>query len=96
MYYRITKVTHGANDRDKMISYLDSKKDMIKTIEGLHSVRLVSITDTQTIAISKYDNAQQVADAEEIFKQIMVGMKVFFTAAPEIMHGDVFGRHKII
>ena len=79
-----------SSDKDKMTQYLDSKKDLIKTINGLHSVRLVAVSETQTIAISHYDNAQQVADAEETFKQIMIGMKVFFTAPPEIMHGDIF------
>jgi hypothetical protein len=90
MYYRLTKVTHHEGDQKKMIAHLDSMKHLIGAIDGLHHVRLVAISPTEMMAISKYDNAEQVAKAQEQFTEIMIGMKPFFAAPPEVMHGDVF------
>ena len=88
MHYRITKVHHEQGKRDDIIAYLKTKNEDIKSIEGLQSVRMIAISETESIAISKYENEQQLTLAEEKFKKIMVGMMPFMTAPPEVHNGD--------
>ena len=90
MHYRITKVHHVAGKRDDIVEYLKSKDEEIRSIVGLQSVRMIDISDTESIAISKYENAEQLKLAEEKFKEIMSGMMPFMTAPPEIINGDEF------
>ena len=49
---------------------------------------MIEINETESIAISKYENKQQLEMAEEKFKEIMVGMMPFMTAPPEVNNGD--------
>ena len=75
-----------------MIEALESKKDLMESIVGLKSVRLIEISDTSSMGISLYENAQQVIDAEEKFKELMVGMKPLMTGPPEISNGSEFWK----
>tara|TARA_B110000971_G_scaffold148824_1_gene152144 strand:- start:718 stop:882 length:165 start_codon:yes stop_codon:yes gene_type:complete len=54
MYYRVTKVQHRVGARAQMIEALESKKDLMESIVGLKSVRLIEITDTSSMGISLY------------------------------------------
>ena len=71
MHYRITKVNHGQGKRDDNIAYLKTKNEDINSIEGLQSVRMIAISETESIALSKYENEQQLTMADEKFKEIM-------------------------
>ena len=88
MHYRITTVHHEQGKRDDIITYLKTKNEDIKSIEGLQSVRMIAISETKSIAISKYENEQQLTMAEEKFKEIMGGMMPFMAAPPEVHNGD--------
>jgi len=88
MHYRITKVQHEPGKRDDIVAYLKTKDEDVRSIEGLQSVRMIEISETESIAISKYENEQQLTMAEEKFKEIMVGMMPFMTAPPEVNNGD--------
>tara|TARA_A100000164_G_scaffold220127_1_gene195384 strand:- start:536 stop:823 length:288 start_codon:yes stop_codon:yes gene_type:complete len=88
MHYRITKVQHEPGKRDDIVAYLKTKDEDVRSIEGLQSVRMIAISETESIAISKYENEQQLTMAEEKFKEIMVGMMPFMTAPPEVNNGD--------
>ena len=90
MHYRMTKVHHHADARQKMIDHLSTMDDLIRSIEGLKNVKLIKVSDTSSMAISEYDNEQQVVEAEEKFNKVMAGMMQFMTAPPEINNGDVF------
>ena len=89
MHYRITKVQHEPGKRDDIVAYLKTKDEDVRSIEGLQSVRMIEISETESIAISKYENEQQLTMAEEKFKEIMGGMMPFMTAPPEGNNGDV-------
>ena len=89
MHYRITKVQHEQGKRDDIVAYLKTKDEDVRSIEGLQSVRMIEISETESIAISKYENEQQLTMAEEKFKEIMGGMMPFMTAPPEVNNGDV-------
>jgi hypothetical protein len=95
MYYRVTKVKHQVGARNQMVGVLDSKKDLMKSIEGLQSVRLIEIDETISMGISLYENEQQVVDAEEKFKEIMGGMMPYMTGPPEIINGEQFWEFKL-
>ena len=88
MYYRITKVHHEQGKRDDIIAYLKTENEDIKSIQGLQSVRMIAISKTESIAISKYENEQQLTMAEKKFKEIMGGMMPFMVAPPEVNNGD--------
>mgnify|MGYP006161454977 CR=1 FL=1 len=51
-----------------MIPTLESKKNLMKSVEGLQSVRLIEIDDTTGLEISLNENAQQVVNVEETEK----------------------------
>ena len=89
MHYRITKVQHEPGKRDDIVAYLKTKDEDVRSIEGLQSVRMIEISETESIAISKYENEQQLKMAEEKFKEIMGGMMPFMTSPPEVNNGDV-------
>ena len=74
--------------RDDIVAYLKTKDEDVRSIEGLQSVRMIAISETESIAISKYENEQQLTMAEEKFKEIMGGMMPFMTAPPEVHNGD--------
>ena len=63
MHYRITKVHHEPGKRDDIIKYLKTKNEDIRSIEGLQSVRVIAISETESTAISKYKNEQQLTMA---------------------------------
>ena len=88
MHYRITKVQHEPGKRDDIVAYLKTKDEDVRSIEGLQSVRMIAISETESIAISKYENEQQLTMAEEKFKEIMGGMMPFMTGPPEVSNGD--------
>ena len=88
MHYRITKVQHELGKRDDIIAYLKTKDEDIMSIEGLQSVKMIALSETESIAISKYENELQLKIAEEKFKEIMSGMMPFMTAPPEVNNGD--------
>ena len=88
MHYRITKVQHEPGKRDDIVAYLKTKDEDVRSIDGLQSVRMIEISETESIAISKYENEQQLTMAEEKFKEIMGGMMPFMTAPPEVNNGD--------
>ena len=88
MHYRITKVHHEQGKRDDIVAYLKTKDEDVMSIEGLQSVRMIALSETESIAISKYENEQQLKMAEEKFKEIMGGMMPFMTAPPEVSNGD--------
>ena len=89
MHYRITKVYHEPGKRDDIVAYLKTKDEDVMSIEGLQSVRMIALSETESIAISKYENEQQLKMAEEKFKEIMGGMMPFMTAPPDVINGVV-------
>mgnify|MGYP005699898063 CR=1 FL=1 len=88
MHYRIIKVHHEPGKRGDIIAYLETKDEDVRSIEGLQSVRMIAISETESIALSKYENEQQLIMAEEKFKQVMGGMMPLLTAPPEVNNGD--------
>ena len=49
---------------------------------------MIAISETESIAISKYENEQQSTMAEQKFKEIMGGMMSFMTTPPEVHNDD--------
>ena len=93
MHYRITKVHHQSGKQKDMVSHISSMQDKVDEIDGLISVHLISISDTESYGISVYENEQKIIDAEAQFKEIMAGMIPFMTAPPEICTGGVLWHH---
>ena len=52
MYYRLTKVKHQVGARYQTVGVIDSKKDLMKSIERLQSIRLTEIDESISMGIS--------------------------------------------
>ena len=90
MHYRITRVQHAADKRQAMVEMLQSKEELIKSFEGLRYVRMIAISDTETLAISEYDSEEALNAVQGRFREVMVDMVPLMSGAPEISNGDAF------
>ena len=88
MHYRITKIKHSSESLDDLINYLGTVESEVQSIDGLQSVTVVNISDTESIAFSAYENEDQMNNAGEKYKEIMGGMAQHITAPPEMNNGD--------
>ena len=88
MHYRITKIKHNFKSLDDLISYLGMVESDVQLIDGLQSVTVVNISDTESVAFSSYENEDQMNNAGEKYRQIMGGMAQYITAPPEMSNGD--------
>ena len=95
MYYRVTKVNHQVGARNQTLGVIDSKKDLMKSIERLQSIRLIEIDESTSMGISLQENEQQVVKAEKKFKEIMGGMMPYMTGPTEIINGEQFWEFKV-
>ena len=74
MYYRITRVRHSAENRQAMIDLLKSKEEVIRSFPGLHYVRMIAVSDTETVAISEYESEAALNAVQARFREVMVDM----------------------
>ena len=88
MHYRITTIKHNSESLDDIISYLETVESDVQSIDGLQSVTVVNISDTESIAFSAYENEDQMNNAAEKYREIMGGMAQHITAPPEMSNGD--------
>ncbi len=95
MHYRITKVKHDADKRDEIIRILNEKESIIASFEGLNWVKMISISDTETMAISEYGTEAQLKAVEGRFREVMVDLVPLMKAPPEVCNGDAFWVQKL-
>jgi hypothetical protein len=93
MHYRITKVYHEADKREALTELMNEKKETLGSFEGLRSVRMVSVSDTATIAVSQYETEEQLKAVESRFQEVMVDLMPLMTSPPEVHNGDVFWEY---
>ena len=65
MHCRITKINHKPDSLDDLLGYLKSVESDVNSIDGLHSVTMVNIGETESIAFSEYENEEQMNNAGE-------------------------------
>ena len=90
MHFRITKVNHDADKRDQIVAILKSKEEIINSFEGLKYVKMIAVSDTQTVAISEYDSEASLKAVEGRFKEVMMDMMPLMSGPPEVLNGDSF------
>ena len=88
MHCRITKINHKPDSLDNLLGYLKSVESDVNSIDGLHSVTMVNISETESIAFSEYENEEQMNNAGEKYREIMGGMAQYFSGPPEVSNGD--------
>ena len=91
MHYRIPKVHHEAGNQNKLVEVLESR---VKTFDGLIYVRLVSVSDMVTIAISEYESEALLDKVEPRFRELMIDLMPLMPGPPEVHNGDVFWDHE--
>ena len=90
MHYRITRVQHEAGKRQAMVDMLNSKSELIQSFQGLRYVRMIAISDTETVAISEYETEADLQAVQPRFREVMVDMVPLMTGAPDVSNGDAF------
>ena len=90
MHYRITRVRHDADKRPAMIETLNAKADLIKSFEGLRYVRMIAVSDTETVAISEYETEADLNAVQPRFREVMKDMVPLMAGAPDVSNGDAF------
>ena len=90
MYYRITRVQHAAENRQAMIDTIKSKQELIRSFKGLRYVRMIAVSDTETVAISEYESEEALNAVQDRFREVMVDMVPLMSGAPAVDHGDAF------
>ena len=93
MHYRITKVYHEADKREALTELMNEKKEILRSFEGLRSVKMVGVSDTATIAVSQYETEEQLKAVESRFQEVMVDLMPLMTSPPEVHNGDVFWEY---
>ena len=92
MHYRITRLKHSEENQSKVIAYLESVTEQIESIEGLLSITLVSVSNTETLGLSKYESEEKMVNANPIQQIILSGAVEFFSGVPEVENGDVLWK----
>lgn len=90
MYYRVTKVTHNEDARPKMLAILDAKNELLQDFDGLHYVKMVALSDTETLAISEYETEAHLQAVETRFRELMMEMMPLMAGPPEVLSGAEF------
>ena len=90
MHYRITRVQHAADKRQAMVDMLKSKEELIASFEGLRYVRMIALSDTETLAISEYESEEALNAVQGRFREVMVDMVPLMSGPPDVSNGDAF------
>ena len=90
MHYRITRVRHEAGKRQAMVDMLNAKSDLIESFQGLRYVRMIAVSETETVAISEYETEADLNAVQPRFREVMVDMVPLMTGPPDVSNGDAF------
>lgn len=88
MHYRITRVTHPAENRQAIIDVLESKADIINSFEGLRYVRMIAVSDTEVVAFSEYESQEALEAVQGRFREVMIDLVPLMSGPPEVSYGD--------
>ena len=88
MHYRITRVQHPPEKRQAMLDLLKSKAEIINSFEGLRYVRMISVSDTEVVAISEYESEEALQAVQGRFREVMSEMMPLMSGAPSVSNGD--------
>ena len=58
MMIQLTKINHKLDSLDDLLDYLKSVESDVNSIDGLHSVTMVNVSETESIAFSEYENEE--------------------------------------
>ena len=81
-YYRVTTYEFDPQKFDDMIAYADGIKDDVNKIEGLSFAHVCRTGENTATIIAQYNNEEAMLNATPKFREIMGGMRQFFTSPP--------------
>tara|TARA_Y100001970_G_C13781794_1_gene625749 strand:+ start:108 stop:410 length:303 start_codon:yes stop_codon:yes gene_type:complete len=87
MFYRVTKINVNEGHMEDVVNYLNSVSNRMEEIEGLQTINIIKINETEAYGFSCYKTEDQAINAAVIQKEILGGMAKFFSAPPELMTG---------
>ena len=90
MHYRITRVRHSAENRQAIVTMLKSKEEVIRSFQGLRYVRMIAVSDTETVAISEYETEADLNAVQGRFREVMVDRVPLMEGPPDVSNGDAF------
>ena len=94
MFYRLNRVKHEAGKRDSLVAYLKSQEGTLSSIEGLQSVTIVGVSETESMGLAAYESEDHFNVAQEKIQEMMAGMMPLMTAPPDTDTGNVIWSFK--
>ena len=92
MHYRITRLKHSEENQSKVIAYLESVTEEIEWIEGLLSITLISVSNTETLGLSQYESEEKMVNANPVQQKVLSGAAELLSGLPEVENGDVLWK----
>ena len=89
MHYRITRLKHSEENQSRVIAYLESVTDEKESIDGLLSITLITVSETETLGLSQYESEVKMANANPVQQKVLAGAAGLLSGEPEVENGDV-------
>jgi len=91
-YYRVTTYEFDPQKFDDMIAYADGIKDDVNKIEGLSFAHVCRTGENTATIIAQYNNEEAMLNATPKFREIMGGMRQFFTSPPIPLGAEIIWK----
>ena len=91
-FYRVTTYNFDSNKFDDMLEYGNSIKDEVKAIEGLNFGHICRTGENSATIVAQYTNEKAMNDATPKFREIMGGMRKFFTSPPNPVGAEIIWK----
>ena len=90
--YRVTTYEFNPEKFDEMIAYTQGMKDDVLRIEGLNFGHICRTSENSAIIIAQYVDEEAMKKATPKFKEIMGGMRQFFTSPPNPAEAEIIWK----
>jgi len=88
-YYRVTTYEFDPSKFDDMIAYGNGIKEDVQNIEGLNFGHICRTGENSATIIAQYSDENAMLNATPKFREIMGGMKQFFTTPPKPVAAEI-------
>ncbi|MBH09497.1 MAG: hypothetical protein CMG74_03930 [Candidatus Marinimicrobia bacterium] len=92
LHYRITSYNFDPEKFDDMIAYANGMKDEVQNIDGLSFAHVCKTGKNSATIIAQYSDEESMVNATPKFREIMAGMRQFFTSAPNPVGAEVIWK----
>lgn len=91
-FYRVTSYEFNPKLYDNMLSYAEGIKEDVKTIDGLSFAHVTRTGENTAIIIAQYRDKRAMEKATPKFREIMGGMRKYFTSPPKPLGAEIIWK----